>query len=507
MIKYKKLNLKYVSDVIGNEYKKWKKGDRILLNSQTGTGKSYFCLNVLAPYAKKCNEKILVLANRKVLCEQIQKDIPKTLNNTITVWSYQKLNQMIIKDENMNLNFDYIICDEFHYVVNDSFTGKTHITFNKLVKEYNPDAIRIYISATFDNIIENQIKNVMKKENINFYSRDRELFIYSSGRDYSYLIPNVFTTEETLINKILNDNSKDKWLIFISNKEQGKKIKELLLNEGVSTKFIYSNSKDTIIKNELKNIIKNEKFSSKVLITTSILDNGVNLQDNSIKNIVCFGFDYNCNMIQSIGRVRFTSFDKAYKINLFIQRKSKKSIQAKINVLNKDINTIQSVIKDEETYRKLHRKELSKIPKYIYLDEGKFKIDILSFYNFKSQLKSLQNMLDNYTENIFIDKVFNTLGIGGDNMIDIDREELENKLNSNIDEMILYLQSLVGKELDKEQQRELILKINLKDYRNRLQKSPNILRPYLIKNYRLDLLSKQVKRNGKRIRVWILDPL
>lgn len=507
MTKNTKLNLKYISDVIGEEYKKWKKGDRILMKSQTGTGKSYFCLNVLAPYAKANHEKILILANRKTLCEQIQKDIPKTLNNTITVWSYQKLNQMIIKDENMNLNFDYIICDEFHYVVNDSFTGKTHITFNKLVKEYNPDVIRIYISATFDNIIENQIKNVIKKENINFYSRDRELFIYSSGRDYSYLIPNVFTTEETLINKILNDNSKDKWLVFISNKEQGKKIKELLLNEGVSTKFIYSNSKDTIIENELKNIIKNEKFSSKVLLTTSILDNGVNLKDKNIKNIVYFGFDYECNMIQSIGRVRFTSFNKAYKINLFIQKKSKKSIQAKINVLNKDINTMQSVMKDEETYRKLHRKELSKIPKYIYLDEGKFKIDILSFYNFKSQLKSLQNILDNYTENIFIDKVLKTLGIGGDYMIDIDREELENKLNSNIDEMILYLQSLVGKELDKEQQRELILKINLKDYRNRLQKSPNILRPYLIKNYRLDLLSKQVKRNGKRIRVWILDPL
>ena len=506
MNKYTKLNLKYISDVIGGEYKNWEKGDRILLKSQTGTGKSYFCLNILAPYVKSKYEKILILANRKVLCEQLEKDIPDDLKNTITVWSYQKLNQMIINNEDMDLNFDYIICDEFHYVVNDSFTGKTHMTFDKLAKGYNPDIIRIYISATFDETIERRIKKIVKDENMKYYAKDRKLFIYSSGRDYSYLTPNAFTKKETLINKILNDNTQDKWIIFVSNKEQGKEIKELLLDEGISTKFIYSNSNNEIIEKELDNIITKEKFTSKVLITTAVLDNGVNLKDKTIKNIVYFGFDYECNMIQSIGRIRFTSFNNAYKINLYIQKKSKKSIQAKINVLNKNIKTIESVMKDEKKFKMKYRKDLYKIPKYIYLDENdRFRVDILSFYNFRNEIKLLQNMLDEYTENIFVEKVCDILKIDKSLIIDIDEEDIENKIIKTKDETLSYLQSLVGKELDKEQQNELIEKINIRDSKGRLKKSTNIIKPQLIKNYRIDLLTKRVIRNGKRITIWVLD--
>ncbi len=508
MTKNTKLNLKYVSDVIGGDYRNWKKGDRILLKSQTGTGKSYFCLNILAPYVKSKYEKILILANRKVLCEQLEKDIPDELENTITVWSYQKLNQMIINNEDMDLNFDYIICDEFHYVVNDSFTGKTHMTFEKLAKEYNPDIIRIYISATFDEIIERRIKKIVKDENMKYYAKDRNLFIYNTGRDYSYLIPNVFTRKETIINKILNDNTQDKWIIFVTNKEQGKDLRESLLDEGISTKFIYSNSNNEIIQNELNNIVLKEKFSTKVLITTAILDNGVNLKDKNIKNIVYFGFDCNCNMIQSIGRVRFDSFNRAYNINLYIQKKTKKSIQAKINVLKKNIKTIESVMQDEENYRKSHRKDLYKIPQYIYLDENdRFKVDILSFYNFKNELKFLQNMLDNYTENIFVEKVCDVLNINKMSIKDIDEEVMENRITKQEDETLSYLQSLIGQELDKQQQEELTQKINIRDNFGRLKKSSSIIKPYLIKNYRIDLLTKRIVRKGKRITVWVLDSL
>lgn len=42
-----KLNLKFVSDVIGEDYKKWKRGEIVLISAQTGTGKNYFIENVL----------------------------------------------------------------------------------------------------------------------------------------------------------------------------------------------------------------------------------------------------------------------------------------------------------------------------------------------------------------------------------------------------------------------------------------------------------------------------
>lgn len=38
---------KYLADQIGEEYKSWKEGELIFIQAPTGTGKSYFILNVL----------------------------------------------------------------------------------------------------------------------------------------------------------------------------------------------------------------------------------------------------------------------------------------------------------------------------------------------------------------------------------------------------------------------------------------------------------------------------
>ena len=49
-----------VSDVIGGEYQKWKPNDKIFISSPTGTGKTYFILNVLLPYAYQKEKQILL---------------------------------------------------------------------------------------------------------------------------------------------------------------------------------------------------------------------------------------------------------------------------------------------------------------------------------------------------------------------------------------------------------------------------------------------------------------
>ena len=43
----KKLNVKWVSETIGEDYKNWRAGDTYYINAQTGTGKTYFILNTL----------------------------------------------------------------------------------------------------------------------------------------------------------------------------------------------------------------------------------------------------------------------------------------------------------------------------------------------------------------------------------------------------------------------------------------------------------------------------
>ena len=42
---------RYVTDLIGDEYKKWESRERILLSYPTGMGKTYFILHVLLCHA------------------------------------------------------------------------------------------------------------------------------------------------------------------------------------------------------------------------------------------------------------------------------------------------------------------------------------------------------------------------------------------------------------------------------------------------------------------------
>ena len=69
------LNLQYVSNAIGDEYQSWIEGDYILINSQTGTGKSYFITHILNDYAKANDKTILYISNRKLLKQQIKRDL------------------------------------------------------------------------------------------------------------------------------------------------------------------------------------------------------------------------------------------------------------------------------------------------------------------------------------------------------------------------------------------------------------------------------------------------
>ena len=95
----------YVSDAIGNDYMNWKSGDNIIISFPTGTGKTYFVLNVLVPYAKKLNKKIVMFCNRVALYEQINNAISEEDKEYIekqNIFNYDALHKLIgnIDDKN-----------------------------------------------------------------------------------------------------------------------------------------------------------------------------------------------------------------------------------------------------------------------------------------------------------------------------------------------------------------------------------------------------------------------
>ena len=55
------IKLKTVTELIGESYKSFKQGEHIILDCATGSGKTYFVLNVLGNWCKSNNKKILYL--------------------------------------------------------------------------------------------------------------------------------------------------------------------------------------------------------------------------------------------------------------------------------------------------------------------------------------------------------------------------------------------------------------------------------------------------------------
>lgn len=75
-------------------------------------------------------------------------------------------------------------------------------------------------------------------------------------------------------------------------------------------------------------LVKNSKFSQKILIATSILDNGVNIIDTELKNIVIFESN-STEMVQMAGRKRCLNGDFD-TFNLYLKDETKKSLAGSI---------------------------------------------------------------------------------------------------------------------------------------------------------------------------------
>lgn len=149
-------------------------------------------------------------------------------------------------------------------------------------------------------------------------SRSNKIIVYPESylsTDYEYIIPYCFSDYKIIIERIKNSaQNKEKWLIFLNNTYEARKLCNSLHREGIDAHFL---SRKVITKKEkheiYENLCNNEKVQCKVLITTSVLDCGISIKDKHVKNIVIENYN-KTEFIQMLGRVRDTS----QKINLFI---------------------------------------------------------------------------------------------------------------------------------------------------------------------------------------------
>lgn len=324
----------WVSDLIGEDYKKWH-NEFVILDCGTACGKTFFCVRKLGKYAAYKGKKILYLCNRSKLRNQTYAQVRKLdLQSTIYVTSYQALQKRIQQDEEMP-HYDYIIADECHYFITDAgFNDYTDVAYNYVMKQR--ESVVVLVSATAKKFFKYlQDNNKVKKKNS-----------YRLNKDYSYVTKLFYYQSDELhgiIDDILGNETDSKIIVFCNS---GDRIIEMSKIYGEDADYYCSkNTNDkrlrilcgwkenpkgqveepAYIKTYADNLIT---FDKRILFTTSVLDNGVDLKDRRIKHIFTEIIDVD-TMIQSLGRKR--SLDKDDSCSFYIRLYQKKGLQGFIN--------------------------------------------------------------------------------------------------------------------------------------------------------------------------------
>jgi len=468
--------MKRVSDVITKEViETWNNGDVITFKAGTGAGKSFAIKNVLYDYAKANGKKILMLIHRKNCVNQFQDEITRDGKlDIIHIKTYQSLESL---KHNHKKDFDFsdyqfIVSDEFHYFLGDAGYNKlTDISLNMILSEEN--TIRIFMSATGD-YMKHYINNIKKIKTI-----DYELPItYDFIQDLTFF--NKDETMEMFIEGAIDKGEKAIFFIQSATKayELHLKYKEYtMFNCGKSDKHYKYVDGEKVGK-----MLDKERFEEQILITTTCMDAGVNIIDEDVKHIICDVKSTNI-IIQCIGRKRIQN--KNDKINLYIKSMNNHQLggmktQLKNKLRMADFLTSHTV---KEYIREYPREGDS--GNMVYADivdsdtECTMKVNQLMYFKCNLDIIDIE-IMKTYGNYGYCKYLANKFGFYDEENNRYTYRTIEENYEKDL--LNKYLKSIIGLKLFKDERKELIDNINLRDNRNRIQKSIELLNAYFNEN-------------------------
>lgn len=250
-----------------------------------------------------------------------------------------------------SISFDFIIIDEAHFFIEDSlFNPRTAEIYNYIFKQQH-NAVKIFMSATCQEILpiicdtvsqlaptraQKQLSQDVQfpiKPYVNYYELKQstpKTNFKITDIDFKTHLPNIIkqTYVDPETNEIINKDKK--WLIFVSSYKRGHELKKTLnklLNKpktkktDITIEFINSDSKSS---NEQQkffyDIVNERKFNCNILIATTVFDNGISIEDESVTNVAIDLFDETTTK-QCAGRIRIDpKVENKPNINYYVQR-------------------------------------------------------------------------------------------------------------------------------------------------------------------------------------------
>lgn len=441
-----------VSEVVtSNEVKSWNNGDIVTIKAGTGKGKSYFIKNDLYEVAKEEGKRILMLIHRTNCVNQFQMEIEEYCKtDVIDIKTYQSIVSQNKAKNRLDFDFsgyDFVVCDEFHYFFDDSWTKFTDISLNAILNE--DSKIRIFMSATGDNM-KKYLNNHKHMQTIDYeiplgFDFIKHLEFYRNNE-----------TLESFMQKAIEQNRK---AIFFINDTQlayklHKKYKDhSLFNCSRSNRF-YS----FVNEGKINDMLKNERFEETILITTSVFEAGVNIHDDELSIIVCDNIRDIGTLVQCIGRKRLKQDEK---ISVILKAYSNQSLggeETKIRKKLEEANLFRELGATAYTdkYYRMDNKNASGI---IYNEsigsdsQVELKLNELMFFKLVTQLQEIDSMKEYNSKDNYVEYMKDLLGV---------KTKLVHEDFASKETLEDYLESIVGKKLNKEDQNELISKVDLR---------------------------------------------
>lgn len=360
----------WISDVVSRDsLTSMRPHESLFIAAQTGSGKTTFLFNKCLPIALEENKRILYLCSRNALALQIKEIAMKDpINGDIYVGKKQVkefrklytdagLNsltsfggidvytyQSYIK-EHKNINhslYSFVAIDEAHFFLSDStFNPFTELCLETILAN-TQHTRRIYLTATpkhaIDVIYEKEVSSA--KSSTPWYYPPLMNVIYMAN-NYSYLISKFFLRIQDLISQI--NKAKDKyWLIFVRNIKIGEELKEALAELNLPSSIITA---DTDKEEKIyKNLLTKESLDEHILITTKVLDVGINLRTEGL-TIVLFDDDIT-ELKQMVGRKRVKKNEKLkvmfYTPSLTELKKRQRNVERNIQTVEKLLHDVQN---------------------------------------------------------------------------------------------------------------------------------------------------------------------
>ena len=300
-----------------------------IIQAPTGFGKTHFVIHEILPKVIQAGGKMLLVSNRVAVSYQQKQEVmemvdpsevscltpegvlKKTDFGPVKIMTLQALDLFLTTPEGRNYakEVTVLVVDEVHYFIGDIAFNPNAARLIKVIAQLFNEATRIYMTATPEDVltplakVENKvIRPLIERMGIQFsplmlgQTPVVNLYQYKSDK-YSSLPVRYFYNYEDLY-EVINANKKDKGLIFVPSKELGENLKKRFGEDAV---FISADSKGSDVWYQL---LDKEQLPCRVLITTSVLDCGVNIHDEDLKHVV-IPFEDRVTFIQALGRVRF----------------------------------------------------------------------------------------------------------------------------------------------------------------------------------------------------------